>query len=145
GDLTSAFRPYNGEEIKLPDAVERDSFVATIHQAQYKDVPQNYKNLSQSEQDAINQNPRQSDFMPQQEPGVKNSNALSYQLHFDGHFDRATDEFRVNMRNPEYAFGQKTRGVPIIFYAVDKYQKADGEGYDPLRAWNYAVAPGDEL
>ena len=145
GDLSSAFRPYNGEQISLPDAVDRDPFVATIHQAQFKDLPQGYKNLSQEEQDVINSDTRQSPFMPRQEPGIKESNALSYHIHLNGHFDSGENQFRINMHNPDYVFGPKTRGVPILIYAMKDYRHAMKEGFDPMRAWHYAIAPGDQL
>ena len=46
GNMSSAFRPYNGERIDLPDPVDYQAFMATINKAQYKDLPQGYKKLS---------------------------------------------------------------------------------------------------
>lgn len=39
GDLSSAFRPYHGEKLELPKPVERDPFLGSIHQAQFRQMP----------------------------------------------------------------------------------------------------------
>jgi phospholipase C len=39
GDLTSAFRTYNGEKIKNPEFLQRDEFVESIHKAKFKKLP----------------------------------------------------------------------------------------------------------
>lgn len=145
GDLTSAFRTYNGEEIDLPDSVERDAFVASIHQAQFKDLPQGYKNLTTEEQNQINDNPRNNPYMPRQEPGIKDSNALCYLMLVDGHLDKVKSHFNLHLSNPDYIFGDETRGLPFIVYAMGEYKMADSDDYDKNRVWNYAVAPGDRL
>jgi phospholipase C len=46
GDLSSVFRPYNGEKIELPTPVKKDPFIEGIHKAQFKDVPSNFSKLS---------------------------------------------------------------------------------------------------
>jgi phospholipase C len=38
GNLSSAFRPYNGEKLSNPDFLSRDEFVESIHKAQFKNV-----------------------------------------------------------------------------------------------------------
>src|SRR4029453_6991760 len=42
GDLTSAFRPYQGEKVKLPAFVAKDAFYESIHKAQFMPVPTGY-------------------------------------------------------------------------------------------------------
>lgn len=145
GDLSSAFRPYHGEEMKFPDPVERDKFVATIHQAQFKDLPEGYKNLTQEEQRQINENPKASPYMPKQEPGIKDSNALPYHLIADGSFDKKNKSFHLNLEARDFVFGKKSNGAPYIVYAPGKYRKAGSEEFHDVRTWNYAVAPGDRL
>ncbi len=145
GDISSAFRPYNGEQIALPDSVEHDEFVATIHQAQFRDLPRGYQNLTSKEQQQINENPRDSVHMPQQEPGIKDSNALCYQMHADGFLDQSERHFKLTLSNPDFVFGEQTRGVPYIVYAIGEYKSVTGDGYETNRAWNYAVAAGDQL
>ncbi|MBY5957241.1 phospholipase C, phosphocholine-specific [Membranicola marinus] len=145
GDMSSAFRPYNGEKIFYPDSVERDKFVATIHQAQYKDLPEGYKNLTESEQKQINENPRESAYMPTQEPGIKDSNALCYHMNVDGQLNKSKRAFELKFEARNFVFGDRTRGVPYIVYAPGSYKKANSDDFEKVRAWNYAVAAGDRL
>lgn len=46
GDLTSVFRPYHGEKIASPVFVKKDPFVESIHKAQFKKLPNDYKLLT---------------------------------------------------------------------------------------------------
>ena len=39
GNLTSAFKPYNGEHHELPEYLDRDTYVERIHKASFKDAP----------------------------------------------------------------------------------------------------------
>lgn len=145
GDLSSAFRPYNGGKISFPDPVERDKFVAIIHQAQFKDLPEGYKNLSASEQKQINEDPRKSSYMPKQEPGIKDSNALCYHMNVDGQINKMTKEFQLNLEARNFVFGDRSRAVPYIVYAPGAYKKAGSGTFENVRTWNYAVDPGDHL
>lgn len=145
GNLTSAFRPYHGERIEFPDAVERDEFLATIHQAQFKDLPHGYRAFSKEEQKEVNENPRNSPYMPQQEPGIKNSNALCYQMNVDGKLDKKSDVIQLNLESRDLVFGDQTRGVPYIVYAPGLHRKAHSTEFEAGRTWNFAVAPGDKL
>src|SRR6185437_8762609 len=49
GDLTSVFRPYNGEKIDLPQSIQFDPFIKEINNAKFKEIPADYKPLSDSE------------------------------------------------------------------------------------------------
>ena len=145
GDLSSAFRTYRGEKIDFPDSVKRDEFVATIHQAQFKDLPQGFTKLSVEDQQRINANPRQAPHMPQQEPGIKESNALCYSMIANGQLDPDSGNYQLEMANPDFVFGHQTRGVPFLVYAVGEYKKAESDAYERMRAWNYAIAAGDRF
>jgi len=46
GDLTSAFRPYRSEKIKLPAFVKKDPFIEKINNAKYKKLPHAIKRLA---------------------------------------------------------------------------------------------------
>src|SRR5699024_915911 len=56
GDLTSAFRPYNGEKINFPEKIERNAFMKSIHEAKNKQLPKGYQNLSEKQIKDINKN-----------------------------------------------------------------------------------------
>ncbi len=145
GDLSSAFRAYHGEKISFPDSVQRDEFVATIHKAQFKDLPQGYKNLTREEQQRINENPRNAPHMPRQEPGIKNSNALCYSMIVNGALDKESASFQLELANPDFAFGSRTRAVPFIVYATGEHLNAARTDYEKMRNWHYALAAGDRF
>lgn len=139
GDLTSAFRPYNGEPIVRPEPVEKLPFIESIYQSQFKQIPDNYRKLTPQEVEQINRDPLQSPYFPRQERGIRPACALPYELYADGYLDKAKNSFSVTLGAGNKVFGQKAAGAPFYIYAVAPYQS------ETLRAWNYAVAPGDKL
>jgi len=48
GDLTSAFRPYQGEIINKPFVLEREPFIQEIHQAKFKGLQSTQPNGDQT-------------------------------------------------------------------------------------------------
>lgn len=95
GDLTSAFRMYDGEKIEKPLVLDRNQFVESIHQAQFRSEPTNYKKLSAQDISSIQKNPRSSSVMPTQEKGTRPSYALPYELYAE--IKPATDKTSVNL------------------------------------------------
>src|SRR5690606_9746811 len=73
GDLSSVFRPYNGEDIALPASVDRDEFVKSIYNSRFKAIPNNFKALTDAEIAQANNQPEESSYMPKQERGIKDS------------------------------------------------------------------------
>ncbi len=49
GDLTSVFRPYNGESIALPKPLDRAAVLDAINRAQYRPLPGDFKRLTREE------------------------------------------------------------------------------------------------
>jgi phospholipase C len=139
GDLTSVFRPYSGEKIKLPVFVERDRFVESIHKAQFKNVPSNYKKLSPAEIALVNKHPQASPWMPVQEKGTRSSCALPYELYVDGHLHPGKKTVELSFRAGNQVFGELAAGSPFHVYAPGRYRQ------EAVRAWAYAVAAGDTL
>lgn len=140
GDLTSVFRPYDGERITLPDFVDRDSHFKTIYNASFKDIPDNFKALSKLEIDQINTNPKLSTWMPKQEPGTKPSNALSYQLEVDGGFDLETGQVGIRFHASQELFGKRALGAPFQVYARNINNQ---DGFEPVKVSNFAIKSGD--
>jgi len=139
GDLTSVFLPYQGEKITLPEFVKREPFIESIHQAKFKQNPTGYHALTQSDIDALTRDPKQSQYMPRQEPGTRASRALPYELYVDGKLsaDRKTLQVEFEARNE--VFADTAAGAPYNVYAPGKYKG------DTMRNWNYAVKAGDLL
>ncbi len=134
GDLTSVFRPYQGEKIALPAPVKKEPFIESIHKSQFKEVPKGFKVLTPQEIAQINTQPDNSPHMPRQEKGVRPSCALPYELYADGSWHQGKLELKLSAGKK--AFGQKALGAPF-----QVYQLAD----DGVKVRSYAVSAGDTL
>jgi phospholipase C len=139
GDLTSAFRPYNGEKIKAPLVLERNEFVESIHKAKFKDVPSNFKKLSKEDIEAIKKQPHGHSLMPAQEKGTRQSCALPYELYADGHLNADKKTFNISLKAANVMFGKRSAGSPFQVYAPGVYKN------EAVRVWDYAVKAGDAL
>ncbi|MFN8343385.1 MAG: phospholipase C, phosphocholine-specific [Spirosomataceae bacterium] len=145
GDLTSTFRPYNGEAIQLPAFVEKEAFIQSVHQAKFKKVPANFKKLSTDEIARINQDPASSPLMPQQEKGIRPASPLPYQLYTEGRLTDDKKGFQISLSAQNDVFGRNAAGAPFHVYAPGKYRNGKNAAFDDLKAWSYAVSPGDTL
>lgn len=116
GDLTAAFQAGGDARSALP-FVDRDSFVEAIHKAQYKDLPSGFHPLSAQEVEQVNRRSPDSP-MPRQEPGVRPSSPLPYELSADGELLADQSGFRFRLAADNHLFGQKAAGAPFIVYAV---------------------------
>ncbi len=149
GNLTSVFRPYNGEEIKLPQFVKRDSFVKEIYNAKFKKLPSDYKALSLAEIEDIQANPLTSLLLPRQEPGIRESCALPYELYADGLLSADKKTFDINFAAGNEVFGARSAGSPFSVYAPRKYavynKSLNKKHFENVKVWNYAVNAGDKI
>ncbi|WP_421794919.1 phosphocholine-specific phospholipase C [Haliscomenobacter sp.] len=137
GDLTSAFKPYNGENIQLPSFVDKEPFIKGIFEAQYQGKPANFKAFSDAEIARINQGDPGFDWGGKQEKGIRKSCPLSYELYAEGVLKQQQFELQLKVGNS--VFGKKSNGSPFIVYNSKPYQNAWPE------ARNYAVKAGDTL
>ena len=142
GDLTSAFRPYDPNGPAL-DYLNRDKFVASIAEARYRQVPSNYTKLTSAQIEQINRAPRDSEWIPQQEKGIRPSCALPYEL--DAHCSLGGDgkHCEVHLSAGNLINGSNAAGAPFNVYLRNLGQKnAAGKS---MRAATYAVKAGDSL
>lgn len=139
GDLSSVFRPYNGEKINNPDFLERDEFIESIHKAQFKNPPSNYKRLTEEEMEEINKDPHSSGLMAAQEKGIRSSCALPYELYADGLITDDKNSFEISLKAGNEFLGASSAGSPFHIYAPGRYKDEN------VRTWAYAVTAGDEL
>lgn len=136
GDLTSVFRPYNGEKITLPEFLERDEFIEGIHKAQFKQLPSNFKKLTAEEIAAINKAPWASPLMPQQEKGIRNACALPYELFAEAALKRGEHKtIVITLKAGNIIYGEQSAGSPFHIYAHGK----------DLQTRAYAVKAGHEV
>jgi phospholipase C len=139
GDYSSVFRPYNGEKIIKPEFLGRDEFIESIHKAQFKNIPSNFKRLSGDEIAQLNKDPHSSPFMPVQEKGIRSSCALPYELYVDEVNGTDKSSFALSFHCGKQVFGAASAGSPFQVYAPGIFKN------EAMRVWNYAVAAGDEL
>lgn len=135
GNISSVFRPYNGENIPSPKPVEKIPFLESIHKAQFKGLPSGFKNLSDAEIAQFNKDPYSSPLMPQQEKGTRPASALPYELYVDGKISEDRKSFKVKFKAGKEVFGAASAGSPFLVYTPNE---------DPIPR-NYAVKAGDQL
>ncbi|MBS1602673.1 MAG: DUF756 domain-containing protein, partial [Bacteroidetes bacterium] len=132
GDLTSAFQPYDGTQQDQLPWLKRQPFIEKIYNARFKPAP-GFKALSPEEIAQINSAPLISPLMPRQEPGIKPSCALPYQLYADGRLSDDGHHFVVQLEARNEVFGDRSAGSPFNVFQPGK----------DLRS--YAVIAGDSL
>jgi phospholipase C len=145
GDLTSAFRPYRGEAMKMPEPVDKIDFVQQIYNAKFKELPTNFKALSAAEAMEIAENPSQSLLLPKQEQGVKPSNALKYDLNVNGRLDATLNRFQIRFNADKELFGDSSLGAPFHVYAPGNYLNKETGEFEAVKTWAFAVKAGDEI
>ncbi|MRG44226.1 phospholipase C, phosphocholine-specific [Chitinophaga sp. SYP-B3965] len=139
GNLTSAFRPYKGEKINSPEFLQKQAFMEKIYSSKFKQIPTNFKALTESEIDQINKDHSQSPHFPTQEKGTRQACAAPYELVVNGQFNKEKNTYSIGFNAGNTAFGERAAGAPFMVYAMQPYKK------EMLRTWQYAAAPGDNL
>ena len=139
GDLTSVFRPDNGEKINELPFLAKDVFIEGVHKAKFKNVPSNFKNLTQPEIDIINKNETTSPYMPQQEKGTRSLCAHPYELYADGKLSDDKQHFIIEMKSAKNIFKEKSAGSPFNIFAPGMHANENG------KLWAFAVSAGDSL
>jgi phospholipase C len=148
GDLTSVFRPYNGEQILLPDFINRDTYVKTIYNAKFKGLPENFAPLPAADIIKANSDPASSPWLPDQEPGTKPSSALRYELNVDGNLSQDGKKFEIKMEASSQLFGKSALGAPFNVYAPGKFlQKGEASKmvFEQAKNWAFAVKAGSSV
>ncbi len=116
GDLSSAFRPFDGSPTRLPFPAKA-AFLEGVHKAQFKQMPSGYGKPS----------------APRQEPGVRPSTPLPYQLYAEG---------RISADGAwlEIALEARSAGAPFHAYTSRPLRKPANR-----RTRAYTVAAGGRL
>ncbi len=134
GDLTSVFKPYNGEKIVMPAAVNKNEFIESIYSAKFKKLPNNYKALTAEEVSVANSTPQKSKWMPKQEKGIKKACAIPYELYVEG--KELEGKFEITFKVGNQMFGNQSSGSPFVVYF-----RENGE----VKTRNYALKAGDTI
>jgi phospholipase C len=110
GDLSSAFRVFE-ESGHAPAIADKSAFLETMHNARFQPTPAGFRGAE----------------MPRQEPGVRPSTALPYQLYAEGGLSADGKGFEI-------ALESRAEGAPFHAYATGLYRKQAS-----LRTRAYAV------
>ena len=142
GDLTSAFRPYDGEDITLPDWLDRNKHVQAIYNARFKKLPNNFSALTADEVKKIAQN-ADSSILPRQEYGTKPSNALNYELYVDGKVSEDSKDFVIRFKAGKKIFGDDALGAAFNVYAPGSFWNNEKGTFEAVKTWAFAIKAGD--
>lgn len=148
GDLTSSFRTFDGKATNLPQFLERNAYMQQIYNASFKQAPSNFKSLSPQEVQQAKKDLYSTSFMPKQEPGIRDSLALSYELYTDGALDMDKSSFRITFNASDAIFGNSALGAPFNIYAPGNYLQKDSAGnlkMQAVKVWPFAVSAGDAI
>jgi len=129
--------------------VPKKPFIEGIHKAQFKDIPSNYKPLSQAEIEQVRDGRKRSPLLTKQEPGTRPSCPLPYQLYADGKLSRDKRQFELTFAAGKGIFGARSAGSPFNVYAPCNYRIRTGENSEikwaNFKTWAFAVAAGKTL
>ncbi len=145
GDLTSVFRPANEKAIQI-EPLERNKFIESIYAAKFKPLPGNFNAITQQQIDEAKSSHSLNKLMPNQEPGIKLSNALPYQ-HEVNLSQQANGVLEMQFVAGKSLFGKKSAAAAFQVYAPGNYQldKVGKSEQVQMNQWNFCVVPGDQL
>ncbi len=142
GDLTSVFRPYNGDPIAAPEPVKLLPFVESIHTAKFKTNPAGYQLYTRSDIEAFQNN----NFVNrhfQQEQGTRPACALPYELNVDANGVNGNKDLLIEFSAANVVFGKRAAGAAFIVY---EHEPAGKQGRNPVKTCrNYTVSAGDSI
>ncbi len=139
GDLLSSFAPA-GDDSKALSPMDRDRFIAQIHRAKFKGLP-SYQPIASGDIEALRSEPSSKRVAGLQEPGVRRSCPLPYELFVGGALSADSGELTVRFEARRSLFGERAAGSPFIAYALGDAQRilmprlrrrAGGDGGGPL-------------
>ena len=134
GDLTSAFSAA-GEGGAALKPLDRDRFVEQIHKAQFKGPPAGFHVLGEAEVDALRRDPRGSPLMARQEPGLRPSRALPYELFVTDSPSPAGGGLTLRFEARREQFGARAAGAAFAVYSRG----------GAFSCRHYAVEPGEAV
>lgn len=143
GDLTSVFRPYNGEQINSPVPLKRETVVTNIGNAKNKPPQVNPTALNKTEVAKINKfeafSAQTSIHAPRQEEGTKPACALPYHLLADANLVNNEVELTLQSIKPLFGSEIETVGAPFTMNTAASFKGVEG------KVWAYTVKAGDTL
>lgn len=131
GDLTSVFRPYNGEQISPPKPIDRIPFIEGIHKAKFTKVPDGFSRFDEAMIADVVKNKNQG-YLPKQEKGIKPANPIPYEIYVSG-AQTADQKFRITFKAGDRIFGKQSSGAGFHVYG------------QAGKTWAFTVDSGDTI
>ena len=146
-DLTSAFRPYHGEEIPLPDFLQKDASTIRIQNARNKPKQLLPDPLTAEQIRLINErpgfDPALADLMPGQEKGIRNACIMPHQFFAGGQVQSggkdAVLDLSFGVTSLPQTQPQNAKGAPFKMYTTLAYKGDQG------KTWHYATQQDSTL
>lgn len=132
GDLSSVFHPYKGGKTQLPAFLGKDAVLKAVNQAQYRDLPADYRSLTAAEIESVRRDGHLSPLLPEQERGTRPSCALPYELYANGRLFKEENAFVLMLQASAAVFGSRSAGAPFTLYSYGR----------ELKVRNFALRPG---
>ena len=141
GDLTSVFSTFDGDKPESIPFLDLNKKVELVFNAQFKELPNNFNKLSDSQIAEISTKPM---ITGKQEKGVRTACAIPYELYTHGYLNVDEKCFEISFAAGNEVFGKKMAGAPFTAYVPVKY--TDEASKDEVcRNWSFAVKAGDSL
>jgi phospholipase C len=115
-------------------------FLESIHKAQFKRPPSDYRKLSTADVAEFHRDRFSAGWMPRQEPGVRHSTALPYELYAAGRLSADGKHFELELEARNEIFGKRSAGSGFHVYTVGKFRNRSD-----LRTRAYTVSAGGRL
>ncbi|QJB37368.1 phospholipase C, phosphocholine-specific [Chitinophaga oryzae] len=115
GDITSAFRPYNGEKIVFPKPVDKEKFFAQVRRAKTNAQP-GTNLLNPDDIEGIRSDVLNSTLLPKQEEGIRPANGLLYQLYAEACADKSKNQVTIALGAGNEIYGQTCWGAAFHVY-----------------------------
>jgi len=138
-DLSSAFRPYRGEKIPLPDFLDKDASIIRIQNARNKPKQLIPDPLTDKQIELINRlpsfDPKCAAFMPTQEKGIRPACALPHQYIAEGNFkpNDKVIQLKLGVESLPGTPNEHTKGGAFKMYTTGVFNKEKG------KTWHYAT------
>jgi phospholipase C len=132
----------------MPQTIERNHFMQEVYNASFKELPKDFKPLSTNDIANAEKDLYKTSFMPHQEPGIRDSCALPYELYVDGQVVADMNLFRIQFTAADTFFGESAKGAPFNVYAPGNYKQEMPDGsvdYLAVQTWPFAVGKGHSL
>ena len=116
----------------------KDSFFEQVHQAQFERMPSGYRKLTARTR-PFEKDRFEFPWMPHQEPGMRPSAALPYELAASGVVARGGKRLEIVLEAGNETFGKPPRALPFMSTHLGNF------AVKSLRTRAYAVSAGDRV